>query len=649
MANLFEKPFPGDKFKPLAEQQRLFVDMLNWWINFQQQPGFVALNGPDITIRNTRDTALNEYSLVRLGDIVFNPSISERGFKSDLVFDADAPQADAIFAVTQEPIAPSGGVGEAKISGFSRVKVQFSNEDHRFAAPEDDNYDYLVSQASDGPAAVIWKEEGVGNLWAVVSLNVSSTPGFGATTTLCLQNCNGTEYCLEVPRDWLKPGACNEEEHEDNPPGGTSDPCVACEEPLNELCVAFPGMYDANPEFFNGCYSFSLPNTLTLGISGEPPVCTWQSYPPIPFNNVLAGVSIPVILQLFSPGGYGIGWTLLVRNTDYGSIVTIYTFIGDWDCRSPMTMYRTGDLFCAGQPETVIVQPCGPSGSGATLPTITFSSADLCDDETEITINGTGFEETPGNNLLTLNNGTATCTSTAAGTSLIASVTLTATGPLTCTIQNANGTSEVLVQVANVVTCGGTLWNDTFTEGSPPVLLTSHAAETGSGGYTNLDGAMACNSSGHAVNSSADDDFGFIFDAGIASGTFSFKFLIPPASQDASGRAMYGYFRYADSANYWRVAVGISAMADSTTAFQVQKSVSGMLSVPATGTVTLNTNTEYTCTIETTDTTVDVTINGVTAHADDGVFYSYTKRGVAFHSTFSDTAKPYCDDVSVTN
>jgi hypothetical protein len=112
---------------------------------------------------------------------------------------------------------------------------------------------------------------------------------------------------------------------------------------------------------------------------------------------------------------------------------------------------------------------------------------------------------------------------------------------------------------------------------------------------------------------------------------------------------MYGYFRYLDSANYWRVAVGISAMADSTTAFQVQKSVSGMLSVPATGTVTLNTNTEYTCTIVTTDTTVDVTINSVTAHADDGVFYSYTKRGVAFHSTFSDTSKPYADDVAVTN
>ncbi len=648
MANLFNKPSSGDKFRPSADFQALLVDMVNWWLANQVQPGIETLSGPEITIRNTDSTGLNQYSIVKLGDIVFDPGISGQalqGFRNDLIFDADAPAEGEIFLITQEPIAPNGGVGEARISGFSRVKVSFSNADHAFAAPEDDNYGYLVSQASDGPAAVIWKEDGVGLKWAVVSLNVSSTPGFGATTQLCLNDCQDSEWCLTVPRAWLTPnhGECGDDEEEPPPPGGTSDPCTECEEPLNQLCVVFPGVEDNPVTSASGCESITVPIQITLDLAADPPSCVWGS----------AFVALSSLFSGYGTKNYGIsllhsdtGWTLYFSSgVDF--VEAYYLFDGSWDCQSPMTMTRQGLsyglIYCINYPDTIVVQPCGVG----IPPTINFYSPDICDDVTTMTITGTGFSTTAANNLLTFSGGSSgTCTA-ATSTSMTVSVTLVGTGALACTVQNENGTSDPAVQIANVVTCGGTVWEDSFTD-ADNTALTSHMGETAPGGYTDIDGAMKIVGN-KAVNGSADDDFGFLFDAGVASGTFSFKFKIPPASQDAGGRGMFAYFRYADSGNFWRVAIGINPMADSTTAFQLQKSVSGVLSVPATGTVTLNTDTEYTCTIETTDTSVDATINAVTAHIDDGVFYSYTKRGVQFHSTFSSSTKPYVDDVLVTN
>lgn len=647
MANLFKKPSPGDPFKPNSALQVMLIDMLNWWLVRNEQPGIETLRGPDITIRNMESTGLDQFSVIKLGDIVLDPGDSERAFRNDLVFDADAPAADEIFLITQEPIAPDGGVGEARIAGFSRVKVTFSNADHKFAAPEDDQYDYLVSQASDGPAAIIWKEAGTGLKWAVVSLNVSSTPGFGATTPLCLQDCNGTEYCLTVPRAWLTPndGGCGDEE---DSPGGKGESCTECTDPLNQFCVVFPGVSDLYATEFYGCSALTIPVPITLGIQAvtlNPDNCIWGSAE-IVITSSFAGQTKAYGVALYNSDA---GW-ILSFSSGYDVVEVWYLFEGSWDCKSPLTLIRQGLAYgthCQGFPDTVVVQPCGGTSGTGLPPTINFSSGEICDDAITMTITGTGFESTAANNLLTFSDGTTgICTAVTGTTSMTVSVALAGTGVVTCTIQNASGTSTAPVQVALVVTCGGTIWEDSFT-GIDNTALTAHTGETTSG-YTNIDGAMKIVSN-KAVNGSADDDFGFLFDAGVASGTFTFKFKIPPASQDNAGRGMYAYFRYADSNNFWRVAIGFSAMADSTSAFQVQKSVSGSLSVPATGTVTINTDTEYICTIETGDTGIDVTINSVAVHVDDGVFYAYTKRGVAFHSTFSNTSRPYCDDVLVTN
>lgn len=87
------------------------------------------------------------------------------------------------------------------------------------------------------------------------------------------------------------------------------------------------------------------------------------------------------------------------------------------------------------------------------VPKVTASLSNLAANASTITINGDGFDETAGNNVLTFTNGAAGTVTSATDTSLTVNITTppTAAGPLNVTV-TTNGVASVSpVQVATVV------------------------------------------------------------------------------------------------------------------------------------------------------------------------------------------------------
>jgi hypothetical protein len=158
-------------------------------------------------------------------------------------------------------------------------------------------------------------------------------------------------------------------------------------------------------------------------------------------------------------------WTLLVDDSGVVTtvpIVAMYTAdTTGWNCTDPLVMNRitpsgTGldaSGYCQTWPATVTVEPCGSPGG---IPTVHFDDANICQDDTTVTIAGTGFETgTPANNIVTFNLGASGTTTSATSTLLTVtfSVNPTSLGALTAIVTNVNGSSGSAVQIATVADC----------------------------------------------------------------------------------------------------------------------------------------------------------------------------------------------------
>ena len=170
--------------------------------------------------------------------------------------------------------------------------------------------------------------------------------------------------------------------------------------------------------------------------------------------------------------------------------------------------------------------PC--TGSGAV--TVAFNNADVCQDAATITITGTGFETTAGNNLVTFETlgAVGTCTSVTGTTSMVVTFSTNPTGfgSLTATVTNANGTSTPAVQVATITDCsGGILWQDTFT-GTNGTEITTHTPDIspGGAGYTTLSAQLAFELQSNSLQQIAGNLNPLIgFDPGLTATTATIK------------------------------------------------------------------------------------------------------------------------------
>ncbi|MCB1211557.1 MAG: choice-of-anchor D domain-containing protein, partial [Verrucomicrobiales bacterium] len=117
-------------------------------------------------------------------------------------------------------------------------------------------------------------------------------------------------------------------------------------------------------------------------------------------------------------------------------------------------------------------------------PTVNASTAILAVNATTITINGTGFDTTPGNNTVVFSNGAVGTVTAATATSLTVTFTTqpTSYGSLTAVVTNGNGSSGAAVQVAtaaNIIATlsGGALTVTDVTNGHDTLSLSESAGD----------------------------------------------------------------------------------------------------------------------------------------------------------------------------
>jgi hypothetical protein len=113
-----------------------------------------------------------------LRNIAISPEDNEREFRFRYVptcklpgdTEGDEPEHGSRFCILQEPIK-KGQYGKAMIQGTSPVKVKVEDEDHEYACLEMEEAGHLLS-CFEGEARILWKEDGEGEVWAVVQFPV---------------------------------------------------------------------------------------------------------------------------------------------------------------------------------------------------------------------------------------------------------------------------------------------------------------------------------------------------------------------------------------------------------------------------------------------------------------------------------------------
>jgi len=177
-------------------------------------------------------------------------------------------------------------------------------------------------------------------------------------------------------------------------------------------------------------------------------------------------------------------------------------------------------------------------------------------------------------------------------------------------------------------------WKDTFTD-TNNTLFTAHTGEVTPGGYTfDLNTWKIVSNTGENVSTTGR----FRFDPGQTVWNYSCKFVV----NEASGQIFF-FFRNTDDFNRWRVQVNFSA--GSATGFTL--GCSGGTSFTGTGTVTLNTGTQYTVSISVNGASVSATINGVTVSTSNISHASSTLMKIQYFG--STAAVCFLDDLFVTN
>ncbi len=271
-------------------------------------------------------------------------------------------------------------------------------------------------------------------------------------TQVCLPaDCDGDQRCLTVLGN--DAGPCDE------PGSGSGAACGDCDATDDEYCLTVTGVAGTSPPTTDPLSSFNGSFTVTRStapLSGHPD-CFWQS-PLIDLGpdfesgrwwfEILDEMwSIVFVIVKSEPFA---GSTLAEQGDDAGKYFAIYgrwqVDIADWDCGSGLILPLTDRLsFAADFPDTVAIT----LGACASAPVVYFSSDDLCDDATSITIHGSGFTPT-GNSVTFSPAGTAGTITYVSSHQLDVAITGQTAGALDATVTNSNGTSNT-AQVATVV------------------------------------------------------------------------------------------------------------------------------------------------------------------------------------------------------
>jgi hypothetical protein len=205
MADMFKKVRDGEKLRIPARTYNAMVDAAQDYINRRNNLNTDSKGLPDniVYVKNNTGAAVDSLNILGITGVAIFPSANQ-----PVVFGGVVPSSvnhsDSRFVITAEPIA-NNSIGRAYSTGCVPTKVYIYDQKHNFADIIDNDKTRLKS-TEYGPVAILWKESGTGEKWAVIrfgatppSVNLvrraklTSGAGTGNTITANLYDSSGIE------------------------------------------------------------------------------------------------------------------------------------------------------------------------------------------------------------------------------------------------------------------------------------------------------------------------------------------------------------------------------------------------------------------------------------------------------------------------
>lgn len=178
---------------PLAKISAEHIRGWNVAARAERARGFLPLNPPKtepknstiVKIQNKASEDLPQFSVVTLGNPVFNADDNLDEFKQNWCIKANAPSSPAtkpVVAVTLDPLKEDA-IGRATVLGVTPVQILVGSGETswEWADVSAGETGHLVMAHYGGPARILWKQSGEGTKWALVLLGV----GLRVPTTEC--------------------------------------------------------------------------------------------------------------------------------------------------------------------------------------------------------------------------------------------------------------------------------------------------------------------------------------------------------------------------------------------------------------------------------------------------------------------------------
>ncbi len=428
-------------------------------------------------------------------------------------------------------------------------------------------------------------------------------------------------------------------------------PTVCCDLPINAvLCLrAGPVVGGSGPLTELGSLSATLHNN---GI-GDSPWIGSANLDPTTLNPQGAVMNVQVVCSTSDKkiNVQGVSWY-----ASDGAYHVVWDNEGVVVC-DPFSIARSGRIFGGisfatdtGATVTVTVTEgvCVP----CVTPTVTLNTADLVGTSASITISGTGFSATPAENIVVFDQAAAGIVTASTTTSLTVDFTIHPpfTGVLKAKVIVNGCPSSPFIQVATIINpivteCDMSAFHcDTATD-TDGVHLDAHTPEIGDT-YTVTDGVPGIYGN-RIVDLAGGGSIAFNFDESETEYTWTFKYLVPPTSQDSGYRTLQACFRYTDSNNNFTLFLQFPPMSNSIVGFDLYKFVSGVPTLLDSGVVTLTTDVLIPITIEVSLAGAAVTIFGETISVADTDLNTATGFAMSVASGNSSVLRPCLDDIIV--
>jgi len=163
---IIQKVQPGQRMQIPAAAYNAFVDAANSTKAAMLRGGQDAgnLGAGAVLVRNATGGDLGRFSIVGIDGPVISPADNLTEFQNRIVLSGVGPYSGQ-FAVLLEPLK-AGAIGRACVSGECVCKVNVTDAGHQFAEATTDPT--RLESAASGSAAILYKEGGTGEKWAVV-------------------------------------------------------------------------------------------------------------------------------------------------------------------------------------------------------------------------------------------------------------------------------------------------------------------------------------------------------------------------------------------------------------------------------------------------------------------------------------------------